>query len=57
MSAIASFVFNPFQENTYVVSDPSGQCVIIDPGCYTPNEQEELSKFLTDNKLTGPLGC
>ena len=28
MLNIQRFVFNPYQENTYVVSDESGECVI-----------------------------
>jgi len=46
-----TFVFNPFQENTYLVSDDSKQCIIIDPGCYFEQEQDELVDFITKNKL------
>lgn len=45
------FVFNPFQENTYVVYNDKGNAFIIDPGCYTNVEQEMLKKFIVDNKL------
>ena len=31
---IKRFVFNPFQENTFVLYDESKECVIIDSGCY-----------------------
>lgn len=51
MSRIASFTFNPFAENTYVVWDETQNCVIIDPGCYTREEKKELSDFITRNKL------
>ena len=50
MIEIASFVFNPFQENTYLLYDETKECIIIDPGCFTKKEQEELS-----NKI-GSLG-
>ncbi|MCF8369235.1 MAG: MBL fold metallo-hydrolase [Bacteroidales bacterium] len=44
MVTIEKFVFNPFQENTYILSDETNKCVIVDPGCY--GSQEEL--FLQD---------
>ncbi|MCF8257106.1 MAG: MBL fold metallo-hydrolase [Flavobacteriales bacterium] len=46
------FAFNPFQENTYIIWDGEGQCAIIDPGCYDPDEKEELGAFITNEKLT-----
>ena len=52
MSAIASFVFSPFAENTYVVSDEEGKCAIIDPGCLDPSEQNTLLEYINDQKLT-----
>ncbi len=55
MVSIASFCFNAFQENTYVVYVPNGDCWIIDPGCYTPAEQEELRQFIADQQLTPSL--
>lgn len=52
MLTIKSFVFNLFEENTYVVSDETGQCIIIDPGCYTVPEQKKLDDYITQNGLT-----
>jgi hydroxyacylglutathione hydrolase len=51
MLQLQSFVFNAFEENTYVLHDDSGQCVIVDPGCYEPHEFAELSEFIQDTKL------
>ncbi len=34
--------FNGFQENTYILFDETKECVIIDPGCYSSEEQNEL---------------
>ncbi|WMJ75610.1 MBL fold metallo-hydrolase [Cytophagaceae bacterium ABcell3] len=48
---VRSFVFNPFQENTYVLYDETNECVIIDPGCYEKHEKDELTSFISDNKL------
>ncbi|HYG20824.1 MAG TPA: MBL fold metallo-hydrolase, partial [Ohtaekwangia sp.] len=52
MLQIKSFVFNPLQENTYVLFDETGECVIIDPGCYTEAERQELTSFITSRGLT-----
>ena len=50
---IKSFVFSPFQENTYVVADDAtGEAVVIDPGCYNQAEKEELARFIDSNNLT-----
>jgi glyoxylase-like metal-dependent hydrolase (beta-lactamase superfamily II) len=51
MIQIQSFTFSPIQENTYVLYDDSGECVIIDPGCYDEREREKLSSFIDDKKL------
>jgi hydroxyacylglutathione hydrolase len=49
---VHKFVFNAFQENTYVVSDAAKNCVIIDPGCYDSHERLELFEFIASNQLT-----
>ena len=51
MLHIRTFTFNPFEENTYVVYDETLEAVVIDPGCYEKEEQEELSSFITEEKL------
>ena len=51
MIKIKTFVFNPFQENTYILYDETGDAVIIDPGCYTSKEEESLIHFISDNNL------
>lgn len=48
---IQLFVFNLFQENTYVVSDDSKECVIVDPGCYEAGEQKALTDYISSNNL------
>jgi glyoxylase-like metal-dependent hydrolase (beta-lactamase superfamily II) len=49
---IHSFTFNAFQENTYVLWDETGECVIVDPGCYDAAEQKEFSDFISEERLT-----
>jgi glyoxylase-like metal-dependent hydrolase (beta-lactamase superfamily II) len=39
---------NPWQENTYILSDETMECVIIDPGCLSPEERESVANFITD---------
>lgn len=39
-------VSNPFQENTIVLSDSTGECIIVDAGGYTPQENAALSKYI-----------
>lgn len=51
MLQIKSFVFNAFQENTYVLYDETRACIIIDPGCYDKWEQDELVEFIEQNGL------
>ncbi|MBE9468127.1 MAG: MBL fold metallo-hydrolase [Bacteroidetes bacterium] len=48
---IKKFVFNPIQVNTYVVYDETNECVVIDAGCYSENERQELMSFLEQNNL------
>lgn len=51
MIKIKTFVFNAFQENTYVVYDETNECIIVDAGCYTDHEFNLLVKYLEDNNL------
>jgi glyoxylase-like metal-dependent hydrolase (beta-lactamase superfamily II) len=51
MIQIRSFVFNPLQENTYVLYDETRECVVIDPGCIEREEEEELSNFIQAEQL------
>ena len=49
---VAIFTFNPFQENTYVLYDTFGSCIIIDPGCINEEELNTLYDFIEANSLT-----
>ena len=44
--------FNPFQENTYLLADDSGQAVVIDPGMSDDTENARFDAFLAANDLT-----
>ncbi len=51
MALVADFTFNPFQENTYLLYDDTKECIIVDPGCYTQEERDELDSFIQKNGL------
>lgn len=51
MLNIKTFVFNPFQENTYVVSDDRNEAVIIDCGAFFNEERKELTDYIDKNNL------
>lgn len=51
MITVKRFAFNPFQENTYILHDDSGECIIIDPGMDSPEEEALLSEYIEENKL------
>ena len=51
MLNVKKFTFNPFSENTYVVTDEFKNAVIIDPGCYYKAEQNELDNYVLKNNL------
>lgn len=48
---IDRLVFSPFEVNTYIISDKSKECIIIDPACNNKQEQEYLVKFISDKDL------
>jgi len=51
MIKITQLVFNPFQENTFVLYNDKNECIIVDPGCYEDNEKEQLNYFIKNNNL------
>jgi len=55
MLTIKTFTFNPYQENTYLLYNESGNAIIIDPGMYGEQDQQELLAFIANNKLKPTL--
>jgi hydroxyacylglutathione hydrolase len=51
MANVRSFTNNPYQENTYILWDESGECAIIDPGMETAAEQNAVVTFIRENNL------
>ena len=48
---ILKLVFSPIEVNTYILADESGDCAIIDCGCYDKKEFEELTDLLRKRTL------
>lgn len=48
---VAFFTFNPFSENTYILSDDSGECVLVDPGMSDESEEGIIYDYLTARAL------
>ena len=55
MLTIQSFCFNAFQENTYILYNEKKEAIIVDPGCYTQEEEKTLSDFISKNELKPTL--
>ncbi|HVY74998.1 MAG TPA: MBL fold metallo-hydrolase [Puia sp.] len=55
MLTVKRFIFNPVQENTYVVYDEKDACCLIDPGCYFQEEKDSLRVWLNEHHLTPGL--
>lgn len=44
-------VFSPIEVNTYIIEEESGDCIIIDCGCYDMKEFGKLREFLSSRNL------
>ncbi|WP_028903100.1 MBL fold metallo-hydrolase [Prevotella sp. P6B4] len=51
MITVKSFCFNLLQENTYVVSDDTHECVVIDCGAYYEEERQALVNYINNEGL------
>ncbi|MFT6166066.1 MAG: glyoxylase-like metal-dependent hydrolase (beta-lactamase superfamily II) [Vicingaceae bacterium] len=52
MIRIKKFTFNPFQENSYLLINDKHECIVVDPGCFNSNEENELSNYIESERLT-----
>jgi hydroxyacylglutathione hydrolase len=48
---IYKLVFSPIEVNTYVLADESGDCAIIDCGCYDRQEYDRLVDLIKNKKI------
>jgi hydroxyacylglutathione hydrolase len=52
---IYKMVFSPIEVNTYILAEDSGDCAIIDCGCYDNEECNILENYIKDNHLNPVL--
>jgi hydroxyacylglutathione hydrolase len=52
---IYKLIFSPIDVNTYILADDSGECAIIDCGCYDKKESDKLEKFIKEKNLNPVL--
>ena len=48
---VKTFCFNAFRENSYVLWNEEGDCVIVDPGCYDDAEYGALKSLFSSENL------
>lgn len=46
MVTVKQFTVNPILEHTYVVSDETGECVIVDSGCLSGGERAAVDAYI-----------
>ncbi len=51
MIKVEKFVVNPLDENSFVLSDETGECIFIDPGFFYEGEHAEIKDYIANNKL------
>jgi len=51
MLSIESLVYNPFQVNTYLVRNEHGDCLVIDPAFYSPEEIKAFDQYISSSGL------
>jgi glyoxylase-like metal-dependent hydrolase (beta-lactamase superfamily II) len=52
---IYKLVFSPVEVNTYILAGSSGDCAIIDCGCFDKEEMGKFEHFIKENKLNPVL--
>ena len=51
MIKIEKFVVNPFGENSFIISDETGECIFVDPGFFYDEEHDEVRDYIKTNNL------
>ena len=51
MIKVEKFVVNPLGENSFVLSDETGESIFIDPGFFYREEKREIKEYIADNNL------
>jgi len=51
MLKIQAFAYNPFQTNTYILSDTNGDAIVIDSSFAQAKERQHFDNYLEENNL------
>lgn len=51
MISLKKFVFNDFQENSFVLHDETKECIVVDPGCNGSAEEQLLLDYIKQENL------
>jgi hydroxyacylglutathione hydrolase len=51
MITLKQFTFNELGVNAFILYDETLKCIIVDPGCSEPSQQQQLSRFLQYGNL------
>ena len=52
---IYKLIYSPIEVNTYILVDQSGDCAIIDCGCYNRDEFKRFERFISEKKINPVL--
>jgi len=52
MLSLESIVFNSFQVNTYLVRNEKGDCMVVDPAFYSPEEIHSFDRYISSKGLS-----
>lgn len=52
MITVEQHTFNPFQENTFLIYDETKEALVVDPGCYFPEEKERFKQMVDSKGLS-----
>lgn len=48
---VHKLTFNDFRVNTYVLTDQTRECLIVDAACHLPEEEEQLRRLIQEKNL------
>ena len=51
MLTVKRFQVNMIRENTYIISDETGEALILDPGMMWEEEQAAVKAYIADHQL------
>jgi glyoxylase-like metal-dependent hydrolase (beta-lactamase superfamily II) len=52
MLTVSQFVFNPFEENTYIIIDQdSNKAIIVDPGMFNDSDFSQIDEFIAEKNI------